>query len=193
MSDSTDTSVLRRAMTRDLARDAAVVLGWFVAAAVVGAVVWWQVTPLAEFTRTTTDAQMGEAQLGRQVASDGWFFVIAAAGGVLSGILLLSVRARDPLAMVVLVTLGSVLASVLMRLVGEWLGPPAPAGALHGVAVGGTVPTQLETHTVAVLLVWPIATLVGAIGVIWGLDDPKRSAAGVADSGNDEMSATRSG
>ena len=55
---------------------------------VLGAFVWWQLTPLAEFTRTATNAQMDEEQLGRQVAADGWFFVVAAVGGLLSGMLL---------------------------------------------------------------------------------------------------------
>jgi hypothetical protein len=192
-----DRSALRGVLSRDLARDAAVVLGWFVAAAVVGAVVWWQVTPLAEFTRTTSDAQMGEEQLGQQVASDGWFFAIAAAGGLLSGVALLGLRRRDPLAMVVLVTLGAGLASWLMLLLGHWLGPPAPAGALHHVAVGDTVPVQLETHTFGVMLMWPIAALVGTVGVLFGLDDPARrrgdTGSTAATSGNDRFPTPSSG
>jgi hypothetical protein len=156
---------------RELAVDIAVVLAWFVAIGVLCAVIWWQVTPLAEFTRTTDNAQMGEEQLGRQVSSDGWYFTVAAVGGLLSGIALLGLRRRDPIAMVVLVTLGSLLAAWLMARVGLWLGPSDPSKALTHVPVGGKVPMQLETHADGVRFVWPVAALVGALGVLWGLDE----------------------
>jgi hypothetical protein len=157
-----------------VAADAAVVLGWFVVAGVIGALLWWQVTPLAEFTRTADSAQMGEDQLGRQVASDGWFFVIAMAGGVLSGVALVLLRRRDPVATVVLVTLGSLLAAGLMLKLGLWLGPADPQGVLQDVAVGHKVPLQLKTSTAGVFFAWPIGALLGAVAVLWGSEETKR-------------------
>lgn len=157
--------------SRDLAVDAAVVLAWFVVLGVVGAVAWWQLTPLAEFTRTSTDAQMGEEQLGRQVSSDGWYFTVAAAAGLVSGVVLLAWRKRDPVATVVLVVLGAVLASWLMARVGLWLGPEPPKSALRHVPVGGTVPIQLETHADGVRFAWPVAAMLGALAVLWGTDE----------------------
>jgi hypothetical protein len=154
-----------------LVTDVLVVLAWFVAAALLGALVWWQVTPLAEYTRTATDAAMGEDQLGRQVSADGWFFAIALIGGLVSGVALLALRRRDPVVTVVLVTLGGVLAAWLMLRVGLWLGPANPKDVLDGVAVGGKVPLQLETHTTGVFLGWPIGALLGATVVLWGSDD----------------------
>lgn len=168
----------RRALSRELLVDVAVVLVWFVVAAVLGAVVWWQLTPLAEFTRTSTNAQMGEDQLGKQVSSDGWYFTIAAVGGLVSGIVLLSIRRRDPIVRVVLVVLGAVLASWLMARIGLWLGPEAPKESLAHVAVGDTVPIQLETHADGVRFAWPVAAMVGALGVLWGLDESRHRSAG---------------
>jgi hypothetical protein len=167
----------RRVLSRDLLVDTGVVLGWFVVLGVLCAVVWWQVTPLAEFTRTSTDAQMGEEQLGRQVSSDGWYFTVAAAAGLVSGIALLMMRRRDPVAMVVLTVLGAVLASWLMARVGLWLGPGAPKDALAHVPVGGTVPIQLETHVDGVRFAWPVAAMVGALGVLWGTDESRHTSA----------------
>lgn len=161
------TGVLRH----PLVRDALVVLVWFAGAALIGSLVWWQLTPLAEFTRGEAGAQMGEGQLGRQVAADGWYFLIAAVGGLLSGIALLSWRRRDPLVMVLLVTLGGLAAGWLMLRIGLWLGPPDPETVLSQVKVGDTAPVQLEPRARGVQFVWPIAALLGAIGVIWGLDD----------------------
>lgn len=159
-----------RAWRQPLVADLLVVLVWFVVLAAIAAVAWWQLTPLAEYTRTASNAQMDEEQLGRQVSADGWYFVIAAVGGLLSGIVLLSWRHRDPVAMVVLVTLGALLAAWLMLRVGLVLGPANPKDVLPGVAVGGKVPLQLKTHTSGVVYVWPITALLGAIGVIWGTD-----------------------
>ena len=164
----------RRDRWSPVAADAAVVLGWFVVVGVIGALVWWQVTPLAEFTRTADNAQMGEDQLGRQVASDGWFFVIALVGGVLSGVALVLLRRRDPVATVVLVTLGGLLAAWLMRELGLWLGPADPQSVLPDVAVGHKVPLQLETSTTGVFLAWPIGALLGAVAVLWGSEETKR-------------------
>lgn len=156
---------------RQLARDAAVVLAWFVVAGLVGALVWWQVTPLAEYTRTVDNAEMGETELGRRVSADGWFFVVAAVGGLLSGVVLLARRRRDPVVMVLLVGAGGLLAAWLMSEVGLWLGPPDPGTVLPGVDVGDRVPVQLELGAPGLLFVWPIAALLGAVGVLWGLDD----------------------
>lgn len=170
----------RPALRTPLVRDAGVVLAWFLVLAVVGALVWWQLTPLAEYTRTADNAQMSEEELGRQVAADGWYVVIAVVGGLLSGITLLSWRRRDPLAMVVLVVLGSLLGGWVMLRVGLWLGPADPTSALRHAAVGTKVPLQLEPKAGGVLYVWPIMTLVGAIGVIWGTDDVRATRPGTA-------------
>jgi hypothetical protein len=176
---------LTRVLRHPLVRDVLVVLAWFAGAALVGALVWWQVTPLAEFTKGEAGAEMGEGELGRQVSADGWFFVIASVGGLLSGVVLLSLRRRDPLAMVVLVALGGLAAGWLMLRIGLWLGPPDPQAVLSQMDVGDTVPVQLEPRARGVQLVWPVAALVGAVGVIWGLDDHRHDLA------NDELGATR--
>jgi hypothetical protein len=160
--------------SRPLIGDAAVVLGWFVVLGLVAAVLWWQLAPLAEYTRTSSNAEMGEEQLGVQVAADGWYAVIAAVGGLLSGVGLLAWRRRDPVAMVVLVAVGALLAGWVMLRVGLWLGPADPKTVLPHVPVGAKVPLQLEPHAHGVLAIWPITALLGAIGVIWGVDDRRR-------------------
>lgn len=183
---------LARVLRHPLVLDIALVVGWFVAVGVLAAFIWWQVTPLAEFTRTPTNAQMDEGQLGRQVSTDGWFFTVAAVGGLASGIVLLALRRRDPIAMVVLVTLGGVLASWLMVRIGLWLGPADPVHALRGVPVGDKVPMQLKPHAGGVRFVWPVAALVGALGVLWGLDE-KRTELDRLTSTDDELRTPHSG
>jgi hypothetical protein len=150
--------------------DLSVTVAWFAVAAVIGAFVWWQITPLASFTRTATAGEMDESQLVRQVSADGWFFVVAAVGGLVSGIGLSWWRRRDLLLMVVLVALGGFLATWVMLTAGQAFGPPNTDRALANAAVGAQVPMQLGIQTHGLWFVWTISALVGAIGVIWGTD-----------------------
>ena len=155
-------------LSRALAREAGLVLGWFVVLGIVGGVLWWAVTPLAEWTRTAKSATMDEANLGVAVASDGWFFVIAAVGGLVSGFVLAAWRRRDPVATVVLLTCGSALATVLMRVIGRALGPGSYEAALRTAEVGARVPVPLTVHAPGIYLVLTITTLITALAVLWG-------------------------
>ena len=148
--------------------DAAIVLGWFALLGLVGAVVWDRVTPLAAFTRTADNGTMGEEELARQFATNGWFFVIAAVAGLVSGLVLLLWRHRRPLLMVVLVALGGGLATLVMQQVGLHLGPADPSSVLPTVAVGTQVPMRLEPDAHGVYFVWSVAALIGAVIALWG-------------------------
>lgn len=150
--------------------DLGVAFLWFAVLAVVGGLVWWQVTPLAEYTRTATNAVMDEEQLGVQVSADGWFFVIAAIGGVLSGIVLLSWRRRDPLLMVIACAAGGVLATWVMLRTGLIAGPPNPDTVLPHAREGAKIPLQLTIRADGLWAVWPVTSMLGALGVIWGTD-----------------------
>lgn len=162
-----DPAVQVRAILGDLSA----VVTWFLVAAVIGALVWWQITPLPAYTRTGEAGILDEQQLARQVNSDGWFFVVAAVGGLISGIGLLSWRKRDPLLMVVLVAVGGIFATWLMIETGLLLGPGDPGERLRTAKEGAKVALQLKVHAHALWVVWPSTALVGAIGVIWGTED----------------------
>lgn len=161
----------------DARTDVAVILGWFLAAALVGAVLWWQVTPLPVYTRTDGGGAMDAQQLAKQVSADGWFFVIAAIGGLVSGVVLTLWRRRDPIVTVGLIALGGILATWVMLVVGKALGPEDPGVAFAGVPVGGTVPTQLGLESKGLWAVWAIAALLGALGVLFGTEQRDARAA----------------
>jgi hypothetical protein len=140
-----------------------IVLVWFVGAAAIGALVWWQVTPLAEYTRTAQNGSMDEQQLAVQIAADGWFFVVAAVGGLVSGFVLILLRHRNPIVTVIGIAAGGVLAYFLMREIGLVLGPPDPTDALRTASVGDKVPLQLKPVSDGLLYVWSVAALAGAL------------------------------
>jgi len=152
--------------------DALVVALWFAVAGLVGAVVWWQATTLPKVTKVGDAASLAPEELIKQVGLDGWFFVIAAVGGLLSGVLLLIWRWRDPLLMVVLVALGGGVASWLMVHVGRVLGPRDELAALRGMKEGAQVPVQLELHAPGIAWIWSVFAVLGAIVYLWILRKP---------------------
>lgn len=157
----------RRSRFRGVLTELAVVGLWFVVAGLVAGLVWWRITPLAEFTRTSNGLRMGEEQLGVQVSSDGWFAVIAMVGGALSGLLLAAWRRRDSVVTVLLLPIGAGIATGLMVLLGDLLGPADPRSvSTASLAVGDKVPLQLHVHAHGVLLIWPLAALLGAFVVL---------------------------
>ncbi len=160
----------RRRTLRAAVVDALVTVVWFTLSGLVGALVWWQVTTLPKVTKSGEDAAVAPQELLKQVGIDGWFFVIALAGGLLGGIVLLSWRHRDPLLMIVLVVLGAGLASVVMVQVGHLIGPQDELVALRSVPEGGTVLMQLELHARGILWTWPLAAALAGVVHLWVLN-----------------------
>ena len=154
------------------ALDAGVVAVWFAVAGLVGAVVWWQVTTLPKLTRAGDSASQASDQLVNQVGIDGWFFVVAGVGGLLSGIVMLAWRRRDPLLMVVLVALGGGLAAWVMVRAGLVLGPAPELSALRDLAEGDEVSMQLKLYAPGMVWIWPVAATLGALLELWVLEKP---------------------
>ena len=157
------------ASVRDGLTSLALVLAWFGVAAVVAALVWWQVTPLAAYIRTADNASMDEEQLAKQFSADGWFIVIGSVAGLASGLVLLLLRRRNPILMVLLVAAGGAFATYVMLQVGLVLGPSDPGTVLrtNPPPVGGKVPLQLKPAAHAVWFVWSVASLAGGILGLW--------------------------
>ncbi len=157
-------------------RETAIVLGCFAALALIGALVWWQVVSLPHYLVGPEGGAMDEEQLSKQVAIDGWYAVIAVVGGVVAGTLIALRFQRDLVLTVVLLVLGGALAAWVMRTVGLAVGPPDPKTVLEGAKQGSTVPVQLAVTMPAVYLIWPVAALLGSVGVVWGTDSKKDDA-----------------
>nr|WP_297413562.1 hypothetical protein [uncultured Nocardioides sp.] len=148
--------------------DVVAVLGVYVLLGLLAAVAWWVLWEPALFTKAEGGGLgMGEDQLGRRFNADGWYAVIAAVCGLVSGTALSWWRGRDPLLTSVLVLGGSIVAAGVMAVVGGWLGPPDPTTVVASVEVGATVPSELAVDATVCYLVWPVTALIGCLIVLW--------------------------
>jgi hypothetical protein len=148
-------------------KDVAVVLGVYLAGGLACGVLWWLLVDPATFTKLRSGATMDEGQLARRFDADGWYTVLGAVVGLVTGAVLTWWRSRDFLLTTVLVSLGSGVAAAVSAWLGHVLGPPDPRAALAAAHVGARVPVALEVHGWAVYLVWPAATLVGTLVILW--------------------------
>ncbi len=149
-------------------RDVVAVLGVFAVAGVAAGVLWWLLVDPAMFTTGSGGGLgMGEDELGKQFDDDGWFAVLGAGLGLLTGGVVTWWRSRDPLLTAGLVLVGAVLASLLAVRVGGLLGPPPPAQVAGGLAPGTMVPTELVVTGRVLYLVWPVMAMLGTLVVLW--------------------------
>lgn len=161
-------------------RDTIAVLGVYLLMGVAAGVLWWLLVDPAQFTKARNGGLgMGEVELGKRFSDDGWFAVIAAVLGLLSGAGITWWRSRDSLLTAGLVLVGAALAGWVMAGVGGLLGPPDPEVVAAATAVGGTIPVSLEVTGFVCYLVWPITSLAGVLLVLWSpAPEPTTSADG---------------
>ena len=152
--------------------DVVALLGTYLVLGVVCGVLWWLLVQPALFTKVHGGGTMSELQLGYEFNGDGWYAVIAAVAGIVSGLCLTWWRSRDYLLTTLLLVPGSALAATVMVLVGHALGPGDPQAALAAAHVGQHIPDQLKVAGWATYLVWPMGALVGALGVLWSSTRP---------------------
>jgi hypothetical protein len=158
------------------AADVLTVLGTFLVVGAVAGLLWWVVSEPAKYTKGPAGLSMGEQELSRQFATDGWYAVIAVLAGFVSGVAVTWWRSRDFRITTVLLMPASVVAATTMAAVGRLLGPDTPGADL--VRRGGSVPAELAVSAVQVYLMWPIAMLAGALMVLWSSPEalpPSRS------------------
>lgn len=98
--------------------------------------------------------------------STGMYVVIAAPLGLVLGLILTWWSRRDPLAMVLAVLAGSVVAGAVMIGVGLLLSPADPQGAARHAAELTTVPGMLRVQPGAAWCALPFGAMLGALIVL---------------------------
>ncbi|MET8946931.1 AAA family ATPase [Streptomyces sp. NPDC004542] len=109
------------------------------------------------------------------IGVDGTFTLLALAFGAVSAVVVFLLRRRGGVPLVVALTVGGVLGSLLAWRVGVWLGPEKDVLA-HARAVGKgvTFPAPLKLGAKGALLAWSVAALLVHLGLaaLFGPRDP---------------------
>lgn len=101
------------------------------------------------------------------IGSDGWFAVVVAVAGVVSGVVVWWRLRRQPFGALVGIAVGGVLASVVMWRVGVFLGPAQlPSASDPSLVVGDTIDAPRRLGAKGLLAVWPAV----AVGIYLALD-----------------------
>jgi hypothetical protein len=143
------------------------VVGALVVVGALGGILWSVLVDPAVLTKSRDGAAMGEVELSRRFAVDGWYSVIAIVAGFLSGLGLTWWRSRDFRLTVVVLVLGAVAAAWVMATVGAALGPEDPEAVLAEAERGARAPVALAVSAVPFYLMWPVAALAGSLMVLW--------------------------
>lgn len=144
-------------------RTAVLTLAVFAFGGVVGGWVWAMVTdpPAYEVTSELPEPLPADAIVTANFESDATFLLVAAVGGLLCAIICTAMFRSRGLVLLASVLAGSLLGSYLTQLIGAALGPaPLPAQAA-GASAGDVLTYPLEVNATAVLVVWPIAAVIG--------------------------------
>lgn len=111
---------------------------------------------------------LDEVGLPNAFSGTGWYCLVAGAAGVLSGVAVATAWWRSPYATLYLGGLGSLLATLLMVLVGTRLGPSDPAVLARDLPDLTRLVSDLRVETWVAYLAWPVGTLAGLLSA-WGV------------------------
>lgn len=129
-----------------------------------GGLIWEQVAPRALLQEVSAGAaQVVNAETRAFIGADGWFCVIAAVAGVLTGAVgyLLGIRRRGTAtqaAVTVGLILGAVAASFVMRWLGEQSGYQAYQQQLGHASAGTMFNASLTLGAKSAMAFWPLCT-----------------------------------
>jgi hypothetical protein len=131
-----------------------------------GGLAWSEIAPRAALQEISAGtAEVVNAETRAFIGADGWFCVIAAVGGLLTGVIgyQLGIARRDGQTRVA-VTIGLIAGAVAGSFVMLWLGQQIGLGAyqrhLEHAAAGATFNASLSLGAKSALVFWPLLTSV---------------------------------
>lgn len=163
-------------MSRGAWRPLAVLVGLVLAGAVLG-VVWGQLvwTPPPGTVQGGQWFPLDERALSLQTRGTSSYVLVAAAGGLVLGVLAALVGTRHELLTLLAVVLGGALAAYVMWQVGTWLGPADPAVVAADAPDGTSVPGALTVAGATPFLTLPATALAGLAAVFFLSPDAGRA------------------
>lgn len=129
-------------------------------------VLWWWLAPNVPLVSDGTAVYLQDSEGEQAVGVDGTFTLLALGFGALSALLVFLLRKRGGVPLVLALTAGGLLGSLLAWRLGVWLGPPQDVVAhARQVGEGKTFSAPLKLGAKGALLAWPVAALLVHLGL----------------------------
>ncbi|WP_328496898.1 AAA family ATPase [Streptomyces sp. NBC_00414] len=147
-------------------REAAVVTVAMAVAGLLLGVLWWWLAPHVPLISDDTTVYLKDTEGEQAIGVDGTFTLLALALGLVSALAVFLLRRRGGIALVVALTVGGILGSLVAWRLGVWLGPTQDVVA-HAKEVGKGVAfdAPLELGAKGALLAWSVSALLIHLGL----------------------------
>ncbi len=147
-------------------REAVVVTAAMALGGVLLGVLWWWLAPHVPLVSDSTTVYLKDTEGEQAIGVDGTFTLLALAFGLVSGVVVFLLRRRGGIALVVALTVGGILGSLLAWRLGIWLGPTRDVAAhAKEVGVGVTFDAPLELGAKGAVLAWSFSALLTHLGL----------------------------
>ncbi|MCD7437650.1 AAA family ATPase [Streptomyces lincolnensis] len=161
-------------------REAAVVAVAVALGGVLLGVLWWWLAPRVPLVGDVVDQNwvvyLKDTEGEQAVGVDGTFTLLGLAFGVVTAFVVFLVRRRGGVPLVVALTVGGLLGSLLAWRLGVWLGPAQDVVAhARSVGKGVTFSAPLKLGAKGALLAWSLAAVLVHLGLtgLFGPRDPE--------------------
>ncbi|TPQ16207.1 AAA family ATPase [Streptomyces sporangiiformans] len=138
-------------------------------------VLWWWLAPEVPLVSDGSVVFLKDTEGEQAIGVDGTFTLLALGFGLVSALIVFLMRRRGGVPVVVALTLGGVLGSLVAWRLGIWLGPTQDVAAhAKEVGKGVTFAAPLELGAKGALLAWSVAALLVHLGLtaLFGPRDP---------------------
>jgi NAD/NADP transhydrogenase beta subunit len=152
-----------------LQSEVAVGVGTAMIVALLGApigLLWAAVAPKVEVVRTSEGLDLVSAETKSFVGADGWFLVIGLIVGLLCGVLAWQLGRNRPLATVLGLAVGGVVAALIAWRVGHLVDVPRLSATLKSLPGKPIIDPTLDLRAKGVVLAWPFAAVAAFLGLI---------------------------
>lgn len=161
-------------------REAAVITVAVALGGVLLGLLWWWLAPHVPLVGDVVDKSwvvyLKDSEGEQAVGVDGTFTLLAVAFGAVSALVVFLSRRRGGVPLVVALTVGGLLGSLLAWRLGMWLGPAKDVLAhAKSVGKGVTFSAPLKLGAKGALMAWSVAALVVHLGLtaLFGPRDPE--------------------
>jgi hypothetical protein len=140
------------------------------------AAIWYAVAPRVAYHAGRGGGTIVDFGTQSFIAADGWFFLITAVAGVLTGVAAWAIGRRRAIGVAVGLAVGGISAALIAWRLGTWFGSSGFHTALRTRPPGTIVHAPLALGAKGCLVAWPIAALVGlVVGVAYDAPGSRRT------------------